>query len=559
MEAPPPCVVYEDGHVLVVNKPCGLNTHAPAVFAVDGLYDWLRRREPRWSKLAILHRLDKDTSGLLVFGLSPEANRSLTQAFTERKVEKEYTLLTAGSTRSLETLTPAPLARGVVTVTRQSNGWVRVASSIARRGDCYACVAPETKGAADAVTLFRLFRAGGEYNVVAAQPQTGRTHQIRVHAAAMGFPILGDTLYGGENSWRVFLHASSLAFIHPGTAAKTEFRSDLADAPEHPVLWGVPRAMLHCNDTDIARLVHGERTYIDCMADTVLIQAERDVSQEEATRWLHTSPLGRTVQRVMVKRLRRDVRVAAPAEDMSPRHVAGESSEPACVVRENGVLYELRLTEGYSVGLFHDQRENRRAIRRNFMGPDFGPLFPAGHDAGAQRPEVLNCFAYTCAFSVCAALAGARATSLDLSRKYLSWGAANFALNGIDATQHDFIFGDAFDWMARLSRKGRLFDVVLLDPPTFSTSNKDARRFSAERDMGALVSAALGVLKPGGVLLCSTNAARLTPQALLKDIDTAVQAAGRSVTRQLFVTQPPDFAGHNSDPPYLKCVWCRVE
>src|SRR4030095_11402312 len=93
---------------------------------------------------------------------------------------------------------------------------------------------------------------------------------------------------------------------------------------------------------------------------------------------------------------------------------------------------------------------------------------------------VLNTFAYTCGFSVCAALAGARTTSIDLSRKYLEWGKRNFLLNGLDPNQHDFIYGDVFDWLRRLEKKGRLFEVLLLDPPTFSQS-KGHGVFQAEK------------------------------------------------------------------------------
>ena len=110
-------------------------------------------------------------------------------------------------------------------------------------------------------------------------------------------------------------------------------------------------------------------------------------------------------------------------------------------------------------------------------------------------PEVLNCFAYTCAFSVCAALGGARATSLDLSRKYLDWGRRNFELNGLDPAAHDFIYGDVFDWLKRLAKKGRSFDVILLDPPTFSRS-PGRGDFRAETDYGRLVSLALPLLRP---------------------------------------------------------------
>src|SRR6185295_2709509 len=90
----PPCIVHEDDHLLVVNKPAVWNTHAPSPFAGEGIYDWLKHREPRWAMLAIIHRLDKETSGMMVFGKTPEANRSLTAQFEQREVRKKYLLLT---------------------------------------------------------------------------------------------------------------------------------------------------------------------------------------------------------------------------------------------------------------------------------------------------------------------------------------------------------------------------------------------------------------------------------------------------------------------------------
>ena len=89
-----PCVIFEDEHLLVVNKPAGWNTHSPSPYAGEGIYDWLRHREPRWADLAIIHRLDKETSGVIVFGKTPLANRSLTEQFAARAVRKKYLLLT---------------------------------------------------------------------------------------------------------------------------------------------------------------------------------------------------------------------------------------------------------------------------------------------------------------------------------------------------------------------------------------------------------------------------------------------------------------------------------
>ena len=95
----------------MVNKPAGLNTHAPSPFAGEGIYDWLRHREPRWAKLAIIHRLDKETSGVMVFGKTSLANRSLTEQFTNRRVHKKYLLVTDRAVKRNEFVAKSKIAR----------------------------------------------------------------------------------------------------------------------------------------------------------------------------------------------------------------------------------------------------------------------------------------------------------------------------------------------------------------------------------------------------------------------------------------------------------------
>jgi 23S rRNA (cytosine1962-C5)-methyltransferase len=595
--AVPPCVLYEDEHLLVVHKPAGWNTHAPAPHAGEGVYDWLRAREPRWASLSIIHRLDKETSGVLVFGLTPAANKSLSSQFEQRAVTKTYRLHTplarrAGKGGRAGALA-APPAGGALAVTVRDapDGWLRVSSGLARQGERYAVCAPAADGSGEAVTLFReLSHDGGASTLLEARPVTGRTHQIRVHAAALGAPVLGDALYGGAPDTRVWLHAASIALRHPADGRQLQFEA-AADEPGsvQGSRWSIARAVVDADETDIFRLRHGSggtgaRTYVDCLGDVALVQSEGDAPPDAAallgvrgqqalcgpfaaavtharTRFppAQTAPLGargRTIARVYHKRLRRAVRTASEPADTSPRLVAGAPGAERFVVRENGALYELSMADGYSVGLFHDQRDNRRRLLTGHVAPGFGALWPPSAPGGA-RPELLNVFAYTCAFSVAAALAGARTTSLDVSKKYLAWGSSvNFPLNGLDAEQHDFIYGDAFDWLRRLARKGRAYDAVLLDPPTFSTTR--AGRFSAERDYGTLVAAALAVLRPGGALLCSTNAARLAPAAFLEEARGAMAAAGRAVLAEHYAPQPPDFVVSREEPAYLKTVWLRV-
>jgi len=529
----PPCVLHEDEHLLVVNKPAGWNTHAPSPFAGEGIYDWLKHREPRWANLAIIHRLDKETSGVMVFGKTPLANRSLTEQFAGRTVRKTYVLLTDRKPKQHEFL---------------------VKSKLVRTGEHYV----SGKLGEEAETRFQIRNPKSEIRMpvgqsaltcceLVAEPLTGRTHQIRVHAAEQGFPILGDTLYGGSPFARVCLHATELTFNHPATNKGVRFGAPAnfaANAKFH-----LRTAIIETTATDAFRVIHGASDgwpgwYVERLGDYLLSQSASPLSNIQRAA---LDPMGR---RVYHKTLSRHIR-GSTAVDKSPQSVLGESAPERFVVRENGIGVELSFSEGYSIGLFLDQRDNRRRLSTGHVASEFELR------TSVARLEVLNTFAYTCGFSVCAALAGAQTTSLDLSKKYLEWGKRNFVLNGLDPTQHEFIYGDTFDWLKRFAKKGRAFDVVLLDPPTFSQS-KESGVFRAERDYGKLARAALPVLKPGGVLFASTNAAELPPEKFLNQISETVRGAGRKIVRQHYVPQPPDFPISRGEPGYLKTVWLRI-
>ena len=528
----PPCVIHEDEHLLVVHKPAGWNTHAPSPYAGEGLYDWLRHRELRWADLAIIHRLDKDTSGVLVFGKTPLANRSLTDQFAGRSVQKKYLLLT-----------DRQLQRPAFTAT----------SRIVRAGDHYVSGAQgEEAATAFAVRTPEVGTVASPGSVlVEATPFTGRTHQIRVHAAEHGFPILGDTLYGGAPFPRVCLHAAELVLDHPATGQRVTFSAPVnfcTDARRALRTAGIDPV-----ETDSWRVVHGASDgwpgwYVDRLGDFLLSQGETPISSAQRQ---YLDSLGTPhAPRIHHKLLSRQVRGTTTTE-ASPKWVSGEPAPERFVIRENGVTFELGFNEGYSVGLFLDQRDNRRRLLTGHIAAGFTLQTPG------STMEVLNSFAYTCGFSVCAALGGATTTSLDLSKNYLARGQRNFALNALDPARHDFIYGDTFDWLRRLAKKGRAFDAIILDPPTFSQA-RESGVFRAEKDYGTLVAAALPVLRPNGVLFASSNAARMPPEAFLEQITAAVRDAGRSLLQQHYVPQPPDFPISRAEPAYLKTVWLRI-
>ena len=541
-----PCVIFEDEHLLVVHKPAGWNTHAPAPFAGEGIYDWLRHREPRWSTLAILHRLDKETSGVLVFGKTPLANQSLMEQFTARRVHKKYLLLTDRTGPQTE---------------------FTAKSKLIRVGEKYA------SGASGEMAETRFRQSNSKFKthnlkLIEAEPHTGRTHQIRVHAAENGFPILGDTLYGGAPAARVFLHASEIAFAHPATgepvkfSAPDSFAGDAIASPKIKTELTAPArfdcnrirsAVIELDATNAFRVLHGASDgwsgwFVEKLGDFLLSQSEAPLTARqtnELSRLANQFQSCGAYHKILTRRVRQ-----SNVADASPHLVFGEAAPERFEILENGLRYEMSFQEGYSVGLFLDQRDNRR----RFLTGHIAANFPERPTTNCQ---LLNCFAYTCGFSVAAAIAGLRTTSLDLSKKYLEWGKRNFALNGLDAAQHDFIYGDAFDWLRRLAKKGRAFDAIVLDPPTFSQS-KENGVFRVEKNFGELVAAALPVLKRDGLLLASTNAADWPPEKFLAAVTEAARGAQRKIRQMHYVPQPPDFPVSRAEPAYLKTAWLRI-
>ncbi len=202
-----------------------------------------------------------------------------------------------------------------------------------------------------------------------------------------------------------------------------------------------------------------------------------------------------------------------PEEVTSATPAAGTAMGEAMVVCEIDWNLEVRLFDGLSTGLFLDQRENRAAmalaVKRRM-------------EKNGERLAVLNTFAYTCAFSVAAARAGAETTSVDVSGRYLEWGKRNFAHNKIDVSEqaaaragtgggHRFAKMDTFEFFAYAKRKGLKYDLIILDPPSFAAGSKKKgiKPFSSTADYGRLVKEAAALLRPHGAIFASTNTQEL--------------------------------------------------
>ncbi len=245
--------------------------------------------------------------------------------------------------------------------------------------------------------------------------------------------------------------------------------------------------------TNAHRVGTGYDEWVDRFGDDFLISSPRDGDRlvKDLMEWAQIT--GLQIERVFYRPL-----VKQPGRSDVPQQVWGTSGGALTrVVEERGLRFEIDFGAGYSVGLFCDQRDNRNYLES---------LLPA---------RTLNCFAYTCAFSVAAARAGARTLSVDLAKRALDRGRKNFELNDLMASgRHRFFADDVFQVLPRLARRGERFDVVVVDPPTFSRG-KSGRVFRAVEHFSSLVELAGGLVEDGGRLLLSTNSRECDAQTLL--------------------------------------------
>lgn len=545
---------------MFVDKPAGVSSQAADPERPDDVVTRLKRwlkENGRDPYLGTHQRLDRDTSGVLVYARKKEANASLAAQFEGRKAKKTYLACVANWKKNEATLRDR-LAQG-------DDGTMKVVGERDKRGQL-------------AVSHVRVRARKAERAVVEIGLETGRTHQARAQLANAGAPIAGDVLYGGPPASRLLLHAFALEIVHPTTGKKLRVeapippeleewlaRGDLGptvyddDAAIDRALaralerrWGLARSTAP-HETTAFRLVNEIGDGLPSLAvdvygdflvaqlhtsgddDPILTKARRDRLFAALAR------LGFDGVYLKLRPKQANTLVDTRREDVAPRApIAGIAAPESFVVTEEGVPYEARLADGLSTGIFLDQRANRVRVR-----------------AIAKGARIANLFSYTCAFSVAAAAGGAKETvSVDASMVALERGRANVArvvaASGGDMKAHSFVAEDAFAWLARAARQKTKYDVVILDPPSYSSTK--ARRFVASDDYGELAAQAFAILAPGGKLLACTNHRGVRRQKFRRILGDAARAAGRVVVQVKDLPDPTDFPTAPGAESHLKSV-----
>ena len=530
-------VLCDDHELLVIDKLPGIPVHGGDESLGDDLVGRLKARDAARggeAYLGIHQRLDQDVSGLLFMNRNPVHNRELARAAESRSIRRQY-LAVVSETDTLPE--QGTLEHSLVAVKGAASRIVK-------------------HGGQRAITHFRVRARAGKRVLIELSLETGRKHQIRAQLAAIGAAVSGDALYGGERAPRLMLHCTGLYlptfdrsfdsepprylnewFLHGMLRVPEEPAPDLEDA-------GCLRWRL-AGKVSAFRLVNAAADLLPGVVVEVYREfATLSLSTREALE--RQSDLAKSLVTagaagVYAKlRVRTDLRRQAMAELAPPQAIAGRAAPMVLVVSEHSMKLGVELADGLSTGLFVDQRDNRARVR-----------------AVSRGLSVLNLFAYTCSFSVAAALGGAReVVSVDVSKRALERGKRNFELNGLDPRSHRFVADDAVKWLRRAAKRGLSYDLVILDPPSFSTRGKST--FSVAAGYPSLLGSVFEVLGTRARLLAVTNHQKTSEAQLRAMLLRAARARGRDIVTLKASKAGMDCRVAPQDENPTKSVWIEV-
>lgn len=395
---------------------------------------------------------------------------------------------------------------------------------------------------------------GGSRRLVERSSDAAAPHWRKVLARE----LVGDAV----PAHRVMLHLCRIEIAHPTSGERLELSADVPsalrrakdqrfelpdDAASLSERMRVAEALRHHLDATAYRVVNsgGDElpgVELDRYGEFAVVglRSERAVAVREAV--LDAAcELGFRGVYLKIRQKHASVLVDTRNTDFAPRDpVRGEAAPSPLLLTENGVPLLADLGDGLSTGVFLDQRAARKWLR--------------------DQPcrSVLNLFAYHGAFTVAAIAGGATQTvTLDASGVALERARENIAHLGVEPSAHELVKADAQRWLHGAAKRGRRFDVVVLDPPSYSTTKRST--FRADRDYPELAAAALRCVAPGGAMLACTNHRGVSPRKLQRMLERAAELADTDVSRMKPLPTPIDFPPEPGEAPHLKRYIVEVE
>ncbi|MBC7371044.1 MAG: class I SAM-dependent methyltransferase, partial [Bdellovibrionaceae bacterium] len=493
---------------IFAQKPAGYNTHSPDI-GKKGFVEVLA--EKMHQELYVVHRLDKETSGGILFAKSKAAAADLAALFEKHLIYKRYLFLTD--------------RKSALTNFEYESFIEKDKGHFVNHADR----APNSK------TKFTKLQTFKKYDLWQAEPVTGKSHQIRLHAEANNIHVLGDKFHNGSPFYRLCLHAAQLKFdLHENhfdfAADLPVWVSELERAPDTDqedlmILEAFQKRQwlldFQSKPDECFRLSHQDiDSYrVDMFGDCLWVYwyQENDPADKDLQRFQRIAD--KFQKKFFVRKM------LNRGEDPNAQLIwPSAGAEKRWIAQENGVKYECRSDTGLSPGLFLDQRENRRWVREN-----------------AKDKCVLNLFSYTGGFSVNAALGGAKEVStVDVSANFMEWSKKNFEVNGFtvakegeplpekpklsykslmseepQAAHYEFWIQDSILFLKGTAKRKRKFDLIVCDPPSFGRSKSGT--FSISKNYEDLLVHCFYCLGKGGLLMFCTNYEKWTQAELIKN------------------------------------------
>ncbi len=514
-------ILREFNGAFILDKPAGAPTHTPDGGSTDGFIEMAGRILDR--RLWAVHRLDNTTSGCLLVTSSGQNVDIWTQILSRGK--KKYVFISHAISKD--------------------SVW-SVNGRIEKTGNHQFNL---IDGKSNSQTTFARLGPCGLGILYEAEISTGKTHQIRIHAQASGIPILGDSEYGGAPFFRTLLHSKELVLDGEKTVSPLPRVFNLEKNETHfedlaKFLISVDRRRFlmdyYKDQTDAFRLVHrewatkkGVRLAVEKLGNVLQILSYfgRDPDRDFLKTLSHEVGCDHWFIRRMFDR--------GPAGGETVENIKGSSPELPLqwVIKESRMKFDLRYNQGLSSGLFLDQRLNRDRILKMTQGK-----------------RVANFFSYTCGFSVAAALGGAHeVVSVDTSATSLDWGKDNFRLNDLDPDQFEFFKADVLFFLKSCLKRERIFDIIILDPPTFSRSKIGT--FKIKENLLELLELSFKCLDRRGNILVTVNDEDVTPEALSRAIEEAALKTQFSPLRIERAPVPYDFEFPLERNTVMKGYW----